>query len=59
MGHKFEVWNWVEDGDGGYSYDAAYAGEDFAEAMACMFDLKKNGARCVKFYWRGEDLQGE
>jgi len=52
MGNKYEVWSWEKGEDGEFYYREAYAGEELVEAVACMIELKKAGAGCVKFYWR-------
>lgn len=54
MGHTYEVWSWeTKGGWGDYEYVKYYGGEDQAQAIKVMEDLKSNGAGCVKFYWRG------
>ena len=55
MGNTYEVWAWEKGEDGELHYREAYAGEELVDAMSIMFQLKKDGCGCIKFYWRGSD----
>ena len=54
MGNKYEVSEWYEDKtDGrGLAYHSHCQTEWLCVALWCMWQLKRDGAKCVKLEWR-------
>ena len=55
MGDDFEVWGYEKDEDNPeeeFKFKLKYYGNEMQDALEKMFELKKQGIRCIKLVWR-------